>query len=149
MNENHTDEGQQTAPQNNSTQFSSPPPIYPSEDGYAMPSNYAQQPPYTGQQPQVSFSQPTTGIGGVSVPVSSRSKIAAAILAFFLGTFGIHNFYLGKTGRGVAQMLITILSFGLLSVISYVWAVIEGVFILTAKPGDPYSYDGEGFVMQQ
>lgn len=42
--------------------------------------------------------------------VSSKSKVAAALLAFFLGGLGIHEFYLGRTGAGVAFLLATILT---------------------------------------
>ena len=31
------------------------------------------------------------------------------ILAFLLGTLGIHNFYLGYTNKGIAQLLLTLL----------------------------------------
>jgi len=34
-----------------------------------------------------------------------KSRIAAAILALFLGGFGIHKFYLGQTGLGVLYLL--------------------------------------------
>ncbi len=34
-----------------------------------------------------------------------KSKIAAALLAFFLGGFGIHKFYLGKVGSGILYLL--------------------------------------------
>ena len=30
-----------------------------------------------------------------------KSRIAAALLAFFLGGFGVHKFYLGKIGQGI------------------------------------------------
>ena len=40
-------------------------------------------------------------------------------------SLGVHNFYAGFIGRGVAQLLITVLSFGLLFWISWIWAVIE------------------------
>ena len=34
-----------------------------------------------------------------------KSKVAAALLAIFLGDLGIHKFYLGKTGMGVVYLL--------------------------------------------
>lgn len=34
-----------------------------------------------------------------------KSKIAAALLAFFLGTFGVHKFYLGRTGAAVTMLV--------------------------------------------
>ena len=41
---------------------------------------------------------------------NAKSKIAAGILGIILGCFGVHNFYLGFTGKAVAQLLITIIS---------------------------------------
>ena len=35
-----------------------------------------------------------------------KSKAAAAILAFFFGGIGVHRFYLGQTGRGIAHLLL-------------------------------------------
>lgn len=34
-----------------------------------------------------------------------RDKTIAALLAIFLGGIGIHKFYLGHTGRGIAYLL--------------------------------------------
>lgn len=62
-----------------------------------------------------------------------KSKIAAGLLGIFLGVFGIHNFYLGYTGKAIAQLLISILSFGLLSWASAIWGFIEGILILTGS----------------
>ncbi len=45
-----------------------------------------------------------------------KSKAVALILWFFLGAFGAHRFYLGKTGTGVLCILTTILSSVLLGV---------------------------------
>ena len=63
----------------------------------------------------------------------SKSKIAAGLLGIFLGGFGVHNFYLGYTGKAVAQLLITILSCGMLSFASSIWGLIEGILILTGS----------------
>ena len=48
------------------------------------------------------------GAGGMpgTVPVH-KDKIAAALLAFFLGAFGAHKFYLNKTGAGVTMLLLS------------------------------------------
>ena len=61
---------------------------------------------------------------------NAKSKVAAGILGIFLGCFGAHNFYLGYTGKAVGQLLITLLSCGLLSPISAIWGLVEGILIL-------------------
>ena len=37
---------------------------------------------------------------------SGRNRVVAALLAFFLGGFGIHEFYLGRPGWGIAYLLL-------------------------------------------
>ena len=64
---------------------------------------------------------------------NAKSKMAAGLLALFLGTFGVHNFYLGNTGKAVAQLLITLLSCFILSPVSAIWALVEGIQILTGS----------------
>ena len=71
-----------------------------------------------------------------SVPKDGKSKIVAGLLGIFLGGLGIHNFYLGYTGKGVAQLLLSVLSFGLLAFVSSIWGLIEGVQILMGKITD-------------
>ena len=36
---------------------------------------------------------------------SSKSRLAAFLLCFFLGLLGIHRFYVGKIGTGVLYLL--------------------------------------------
>ena len=62
---------------------------------------------------------------------NAKSKLAAGLFGIFLGAFGVHNFYLGFTGKAVAQLLITVLSCGILSPVSAIWGLIEGIMILT------------------
>jgi len=69
-----------------------------------------------------------------------KSKILAGLLGIFLGAIGVHNFYLGYTKKAVAQLLITVLSFGILSFVSSIWGLIEGIMILT----DTITVDGKG-----
>lgn len=63
----------------------------------------------------------------------SKSKLAAGLLGIFLGAFGIHNFYLGYNGKAVGQLLLTVLSCGILSIVSGIWGLIEGVLILVGN----------------
>jgi TM2 domain-containing membrane protein YozV len=64
-----------------------------------------------------------------------KSRLAYILLALFLGTFGVHNFYAGYTGRGIAQLLLSLLSFGFLSPIIFIWAIIEICTVTKDKDG--------------
>ncbi|GAA5018241.1 hypothetical protein GCM10023258_04930 [Terrabacter aeriphilus] len=55
-------------------------------------------------------------------PVSDRSRLAAALLCFFVGWLGIHRFYVGKVGTGILQ-LVTVGGFG-------IWALVDLVLVL-------------------
>lgn len=73
-----------------------------------------------------------------------KSRIAAGLLGIFLGTFGIHNFYLGNKQRGKTQLFLTVFSLGILSFISAIWGFVEGISILigginTDADGNPLS----------
>ena len=67
------------------------------------------------------------------VPANAKSRIAAALFAFFLGTIGVHNFYLGYVGKGIAQVLITVLTCGYGAVVTFIWSLVEGIILLTDK----------------
>lgn len=79
----------------------------------------------------------TTTVNGAVQP---KSKMAAGLLGIFLGSFGVHNFYLGYTGKAVAQLLISVLSCGFLAVVSSIWGLIEGILILCGN----ITVDGKG-----
>lgn len=61
--------------------------------------------------------------------VSDKSKMAAGLLGVFLGAWGVHRFYLGYTGIGIAQIAVTIVTCG----IGGIWGFIEGILILTGS----------------
>jgi TM2 domain-containing membrane protein YozV len=88
---------------------------------------------YCGAAVQPSMAMPPTMPPPPMAPigVEQKSKVAAGILGILLGCFGIHNFYLGFTGKGVAQLLITILTCGYGGLITGIWGLIEGIMILT------------------
>jgi TM2 domain-containing membrane protein YozV len=67
-----------------------------------------------------------------------KSKVAAALFAIFLGCLGIHNFYLGYTGRAIAQLLITVLSCGYGIIVTGIWSFIEFILILTGSIKDRF-----------
>ncbi|WP_241228214.1 TM2 domain-containing protein [Corynebacterium hylobatis] len=85
--------------------------------------------PHGAQMPMYAMGQPQ---------VHPKSWPVALLLAFFFGTLGVHNFYLGNTSRGVAQLVLTLIGwatsiiligFFFLAVVG-VWAFVEVILIL-------------------
>ena len=74
-------------------------------------------------QPQ--YAVPHNGNIMQQVPSQPKGRTAFVLLGIFLGALGIHNFYAGYQGKAIAQLLISLLSFGFLSPVSWVWAIIE------------------------
>jgi len=111
-------------------------PGYP-QQGYAQP----------GYQPNaiMAYGQP-----GYPVSYAPRSKVAAALLAFFLGTLGVHNFYLGYTAKATTQLVLFLVGcffFWLIVPILFlivvlIWAFVEFIMILVG--GGQYRADANG-----
>ncbi|WP_104961369.1 TM2 domain-containing protein [Pseudomonas sp. XWY-1] len=69
----------------------------------------------------------------------SSKKLPAALLAFFLGCFGAHKFYLGYTGQGLIMLLVFLFGFilvGIPSLVIGVIAFIEFIIYLTKSEED-------------
>lgn len=76
-----------------------------------------------------------------------KKKYVAVILAASLGFIGIHDFYLGDNGKGIAKILIATLGsllFGLGAVVSAVWATVDAVLLLTENT----DRDANGYKIQ-
>lgn len=92
-------------------------PGYP-QQGYGQPGFYNPAAPY-GIHPQ-------TGL-----PYSDKSKLVAGLLQVLL-PLGIGRMYMGFTGLGVAQLLVTVLTCG----IGALWPFIDGIIILVQDTKD-------------
>ena len=124
------------------------PPPYPAQQPYSgqpnapQVQNTAPQQPYGAPQqiPQPPYppygvpQQPYAAPAPVMVdPSMQKSKLAAGLLGIFLGYLGVHNFYLGYTGKAVAQLLITLLTCFIGSTVTSIWGLIEGIMILSGS----------------
>ncbi len=59
-----------------------------------------------------------------------KNRIIAGLLAVFLGSLGIHDFYLGYSKRGVIHLMMFVFFLGW---ISQIWALIEALNIFTGR----------------
>lgn len=55
--------------------------------------------------------------------VSPYSRLAALLLSFFLGWLGVHRFYVGKVGTGVA-MIFTLGGLGIWTLIDFIMIIV-------------------------
>lgn len=65
-----------------------------------------------------------------------KSKLAAGLLGLFLGSLGVHNFYLGYNDKAVAQLLLTLIGWilcGLGPIVASIWGFVEGIMILAGN----------------
>lgn len=147
---NEPPDGQEPDPQQSDPQQSDPQRLPPHGDPVAPPGWGQQQPPYgqPGQPPygqpaygQPQYGQPQYGQPQYGYPVdpaapygrhpqtgeilSDKSKLAAGLLQLLI-PLGIGRMYMGYTGLGIAQLLVTIFTCG----IGGLWPFIDGIIIL-------------------
>src|SRR5690625_1182792 len=93
------------------------------------------------QQPQAGAPAPYGQQHGMAQPgmmqpamyaTPPKSWIVTLLLAFFLGTLGAHNFYLGYKGRAIAQLSLSVIGWftakiGRASCREGVWSAVGGV----------------------
>lgn len=77
---------------------------------------------------------------------SDRLILPAFLLAFFLGGFGIHRFYVGKTGSGIAMLLLMFPGCFLIvpAIVCGIWVVVDWVMIIVGS-----FTDAEGKYLKQ
>jgi TM2 domain-containing membrane protein YozV len=56
-----------------------------------------------------------------------KEMVIAYAFWFFLGVFGAHRFYIGRTGSAVAQLVLSITIVGL--IITGIWAIIDAFLL--------------------
>ena len=93
---------------------------------YNAQQNYQYQQPNMNYNSQQMNTEPT------------KDKLVAGLLAIFLGTLGIHKFYLGYTKSGVIMLLVSLLTFGIGAAVMAVIALIEGILYLTKSDAEFY-----------
>ena len=63
-----------------------------------------------------------------------NKKIIAGVLAIVIGSLGVHKFILGYTKEGIIQIILSIISCGILGIIPF----IEGIIYLTKSDNEFY-----------
>lgn len=118
-----------------------PPPPGPDPSSVPPPPAAATPPPAPGYQQPPAYQQPMAAGGVPAVGPDGtplKSKMVAGLLGIFLGGFGVHNFYLGNTNKGIIQIVVTLVTCGL----GAIWGTIEGILILVGN--ESFSTDAEG-----
>lgn len=109
---------------------------------------YWQQPPPPEQSQGAQYAPPQTPPNyqaPYQTTAYAKSNVAAGLLAIFLGSLGIHKFYLGYTTAGFIMLAITIVgsifTLGLAGGVVAIIGIVEGIMYLTKTPQEfQYTY---------
>jgi TM2 domain-containing membrane protein YozV len=110
---------------------SPPPPLPPGAS--PTPNPAVPQPPRYGAGSVLFGVQPVAAVATAAPSANlsfdpdpaAKNRMTFIVLGVLLGPFGAHNFYAGYKNKGIAQLLLTVLTLGLASPMSWVWAVID------------------------
>ena len=89
------------------------------------PQQFVSQPSFNQNQAQQNFQSAFE-----STNSSEKNRTTAALMAFFLGVFGGHQFYLGNTGKGILYLVFC------WTYIPGIIALIEGIMLITQSDED-------------
>lgn len=59
-----------------------------------------------------------------------KSKLAAGLLGIFLGSLGIHKFYLGYQKEAIIMLLVSLLTCGIGASVMSIIGLVEGIMYL-------------------
>ena len=62
---------------------------------------------------------------------SSKDKVAAGLLVIFLGSLGIHKFYLGYKKEGIIMLVVSLATCGIGASVMSIIGLIEGIMYFT------------------
>ena len=84
---------------------------------------------------------------------SDKSKVAAGLLALFLGALGGYDFYIGNTKQAIIRLVITLLGMipfllPFVILINLIWNIVIGIQVLTSKSGNKWHKDAQGLELQ-
>jgi TM2 domain-containing membrane protein YozV len=66
-----------------------------------------------------------------TINTTENRGVIAFLLAFLLGPFGAHRFYVGKNGSAVIMLVLSLTIFGLF--ITGIWSLIDMIMIICGK----------------
>lgn len=69
----------------------------------------------------------------------TKNNVVAGLLGIFLGSLGIHKFYLGYTKSAVIMLLVSLLTFGVGALVMEVIGLIEGIIYITKSEEEFYN----------
>ena len=134
--------------ENNAYNYNNEPQRYNEAPNYYQPPQPNYQPPQNnygynqGYQQNYPQGNPQYYQGGYYYqppqPVFPKNRLIAGLFGIIMGGIGLHNFYLGYTGRAIAQLLVTFFTCGLGSV----WGFIEGIMIIAGAYKDNRDANG-------
>jgi TM2 domain-containing membrane protein YozV len=67
-------------------------------------------------------------------PKQENKKVLAGIMGILFGGFGVHKFILGYTQEGIIQLVVSIVTCGIFSLVGFV----EGIIYLTKSDEEFY-----------
>lgn len=70
-----------------------------------------------------------------TVNTVAKDRVIYVLLAVFLGSLGIHNFFAGYKRNAIIQLIITLVTCGFAGIVIWIWAVIEACTVTKDADG--------------